>query len=121
MTPLQTLPLLFPRQSFQFLGWGPSDSDLTGRLLAYVSLGPIFIIVGFATLIVFKRELHTISFLGGLLLNEGVNWLIKNIIREPRPCAEIHSSVYSKYAMPSSHSQFMWFFSIYSFLFLYFR
>ncbi|XP_048368701.1 dolichyldiphosphatase 1 [Sphaerodactylus townsendi] len=95
--------------------------DLTGRLLAYVSLGPIFIIVGFATLIVFKRELHTISFLGGLLLNEGVNWLIKNIIREPRPCAEIHSSVYSKYAMPSSHSQFMWFFSIYSFLFLYFR
>ncbi|XP_015266893.1 PREDICTED: dolichyldiphosphatase 1 isoform X2 [Gekko japonicus] len=95
--------------------------DLTGRLLAYVSLGPIFIIVGFVTLIVFKRELHTISFLGGLLLNEGVNWLIKNIVRETRPCAEIHPSVHSKYAMPSSHSQFMWFFSMYSFLFLYLR
>ncbi|XP_015266892.1 PREDICTED: dolichyldiphosphatase 1 isoform X1 [Gekko japonicus] len=63
--------------------------DLTGRLLAYVSLGPIFIIVGFVTLIVFKRELHTISFLGGLLLNEGVNWLIKNIVRETRPCADV--------------------------------
>ncbi|XP_077161521.1 dolichyldiphosphatase 1 [Paroedura picta] len=95
--------------------------DLTGHLLAYVSLGPIFVIVGFVTLIVFKRELHTISFLGGLLLNEGVNWLIKNLIREPRPCAEIHLSVHSKYAMPSSHSQFMWFFSVYSFLFLYLR
>lgn len=68
------------------------------------------------TLIIFKRELHTvsshiitdhlfsfffpvvpdhdiflffclqISFLGGLVTNEGVNWLIKNIVREPRPC-----------------------------------
>ncbi|XP_072841247.2 dolichyldiphosphatase 1 [Pogona vitticeps] len=95
--------------------------DFTGHILAYLSLGPIFIIVGFVTLIIFKRELHTISFLGGLSLNEGVNWIIKNIIQEPRPCAEIHLSVYSKYAMPSSHSQFIWFFAVYSFLFLYLR
>lgn len=27
-----------------------------------------------------------ISFLGGLALNEGVNWLIKHVIQEPRPC-----------------------------------
>ncbi|KAH0615435.1 hypothetical protein JD844_004649 [Phrynosoma platyrhinos] len=101
--------------------FSPISGDFTGYLLAYVSLGPIFIIVGFITLIVFKRELHTISFLLGLLFNEGVNWLIKNIIQEPRPCAEIHPSVHSKYAMPSSHSQFMWFFAIYSFLFLYLR
>ncbi|KAM3825703.1 dolichyldiphosphatase 1-like isoform 5-T7 [Vipera latastei] len=95
--------------------------DFTGRLLAYLSLSPIFIIVGFVTLIVFKRELHTISFLGGLCFNEGVNWLIKNIVQEQRPCPEAHPSVYSKYAMPSSHSQFIWFFSVYSFLFLYLR
>lgn len=96
--------------------------DLTGRVLAYFSLLPIAILVGFVTLIVFKRELHTvssahfgtmstiktgpwrcqrqtgfivvvhrfvvqISFFGGLILNEGVNWLFKNILREPRPCA----------------------------------
>ncbi|XP_023371988.1 dolichyldiphosphatase 1 isoform X1 [Otolemur garnettii] len=128
--------------------------DLSGHLLAYLSLSPIFVIVGFVTLIIFKRELHTISFLGGLALNEGVNWLIKNIIQEPRPCggrawAERalgsprsghywratsscnalvfslspgpHTAVGTKYGMPSSHSQFMWFFSIYSFLFLYLR
>ncbi|XP_060613494.2 dolichyldiphosphatase 1 [Anolis sagrei] len=95
--------------------------DFSGYLLAWVSLGPIFIIVGFLTLIVFKRELHTISFLLGLVLNEGVNWLIKSIVQEPRPCPEIHPSVFSKYAMPSSHSQFMWFFAAYSFLFLYLR
>lgn len=35
--------------------------DLSGRLLAYLSLSPIFIIVGFVTLIIFKRELHTVS------------------------------------------------------------
>uniref|UniRef100_A0A8C7E8I9 Uncharacterized protein n=1 Tax=Nothoprocta perdicaria TaxID=30464 RepID=A0A8C7E8I9_NOTPE len=35
--------------------------DFSGQLLAYLSLGPIFIIVGFITLIIFKRELHTVS------------------------------------------------------------
>ncbi|KAM6297076.1 dolichyldiphosphatase 1 isoform 2-T2 [Aegotheles albertisi] len=98
----------------------PAD-DFSGQLLAYLSLGPIFIIVGFVTLIIFKRELHTISFLGGLAFNEGVNWLLKHVIREPRPCEGTHSTVTTKYGMPSSHSQFMWFFSVYSFLFLYFR
>uniref|UniRef100_A0A8V1AF52 Dolichyldiphosphatase n=1 Tax=Gallus gallus TaxID=9031 RepID=A0A8V1AF52_CHICK len=34
---------------------------------------------------------------------------------------EAHSTVTTKYGMPSSHSQFMWFFSVYSFLFLYLR
>lgn len=35
--------------------------DLTGQVLAYISLLPIAILVGFVTLIVFKRELHTVS------------------------------------------------------------
>uniref|UniRef100_A0A673TQW7 Dolichyldiphosphatase n=1 Tax=Suricata suricatta TaxID=37032 RepID=A0A673TQW7_SURSU len=95
--------------------------DLSGHLLAYLSLSPVFVIVGFVTLIIFKRELHTISFLGGLVLNEGVNWLIKHVIQEPRPCGGPHAAVGTKYGMPSSHSQFMWFFSVYSFLFLYLR
>ncbi|KAM6215178.1 dolichyldiphosphatase 1 [Rhynchocyon petersi] len=95
--------------------------DLSGHLLAYLSLSPVFVIVGFVTLIIFKRELHTISFLGGLGLNEGVNWLIKHVVQEPRPCGVPHSAVSTKYGMPSSHSQFMWFFSVYSFLFLYLR
>ncbi|XP_017263020.1 dolichyldiphosphatase 1 [Kryptolebias marmoratus] len=97
------------------------EGDLTGRLLAYISLLPVAIIVGFVTLIVFKRELHTISFFGGLLLNEGVNWLLKQIFREPRPCAGIHATVYAEYGMPSNHSQLIWFFVVYFFLFLYLR
>ncbi|XP_056394756.1 dolichyldiphosphatase 1 isoform X3 [Hyla sarda] len=95
--------------------------DVYGQLLAYLSLGPVVILISFVTLIIFKRELHTISFLGGLVMNEGVNWLIKNIVREPRPCEGTHTTVTTEYGLPSSHSQFMWFFSVYSFLFLYLR
>ncbi|XP_072285329.1 dolichyldiphosphatase 1-like isoform X1 [Pyxicephalus adspersus] len=95
--------------------------DVYGQLLAYLGLSPVFILVSFVTLIIFKRELHTISFLGGLVMNEGVNWLIKNIVREPRPCKGTHTTITTEYGLPSSHSQFMWFFSVYSFLFLYLR
>ncbi|XP_055516227.1 dolichyldiphosphatase 1 [Leucoraja erinacea] len=98
----------------------PPD-DLAGKVLAYLSLVPVFILFGFVTLIVFKRELHSISFLCGLVLNEILNWLIKNVIKEPRPCQGAHRNLFTEYGMPSSHSQFIWFFSIYSLLFLYLR
>ncbi|XP_049594323.1 dolichyldiphosphatase 1 [Syngnathus scovelli] len=98
-----------------------AEDDLTGHLLAYISLLPLAILVGFVTLIVFKRELHTISFFGGLTLNEAVNWMLKHILREPRPCAGTHSAMTSDYGMPSSHSQLIWFFVVYFFLFLYLR
>nr|XP_061800000.1 dolichyldiphosphatase 1 isoform X2 [Nerophis lumbriciformis] len=98
-----------------------AEDDLTGHLLAYISLLPIAILVGFVTLIVFKRELHTISFFGGLTLNEGINWMLKHILREPRPCAGAHSMLNTDYGMPSSHSQLIWFFVVYFFLFLYLR
>ncbi|XP_016404103.1 dolichyldiphosphatase 1-like [Sinocyclocheilus rhinocerous] len=95
--------------------------DLTGQVLACMSLLPIAILVGFVTLVVFKRELHTISFFGGLIMNEGLNWLLKHILQEPRPCGGGHTSVTTEYGMPSSHSQFIWFFVVYFFLFLYLR
>uniref|UniRef100_A0A8C5CTI0 Dolichyldiphosphatase n=1 Tax=Gadus morhua TaxID=8049 RepID=A0A8C5CTI0_GADMO len=98
----------------------PKD-DLTGHVLAYISLFPIAVLVGFVTLIMFKRELHTISFFGGLILNEVVNWLLKHIIKEPRPCAGAHTTLNTDYGMPSSHSQLIWFFVVYFFLFLYLR
>lgn len=44
-----------------FLFFFLSLDDLTGKVLAYISLLPIAILVGFVTLIVFKRELHTVS------------------------------------------------------------
>ncbi|XP_078282162.1 dolichyldiphosphatase 1 isoform X2 [Rhinoraja longicauda] len=97
------------------------EDDFAGKVLAYLSLVPVFILFGFVTLIVFKRELHSISFLCGLVLNEILNWVIKSVIKEPRPCQGGHRNLFTEYGMPSSHSQFIWFFSIYSLLFLYLR
>jgi hypothetical protein len=35
--------------------------DVVGKCLAVVSLAPVFILVGFATLVLLKRDLHTVG------------------------------------------------------------
>jgi len=56
----------------------------------------------------------------GVALNEGLNRIVKYIVREPRPDGG-HSEHNVKYGWPSSHSQFMFFFVSYMVLFLYLR
>lgn len=41
----------------------------------------------------FFHYIFQISFFGGIILNEGVNWVLKHILREPRPCAGEQSNV----------------------------
>jgi len=94
--------------------------DLAGKGLAWISLTPIFLVVSFVTLIIFRRELHTITFFIGILLSEGFNLVLKYSIKAPRPCrASIMYDVV--YGMPSSHAQFMAFFSSYIVLFAFVR
>ncbi|XP_042210575.1 dolichyldiphosphatase 1-like isoform X3 [Homarus americanus] len=93
--------------------------DTIGKFLAISSLAPVAIVIGFVTLILFRRDLHTIMFFAGALLNEVINLVLKNIIAEPRPV--LRGGLYTEYGMPSSHSQMMWFFTVYSILFLIFR
>eukprot|EP00112_Aurelia_sp_Birch-Aquarium-sp1_P011075 Seg2338.1 transcript_id=Seg2338.1/GoldUCD/mRNA.D3Y31 product="Dolichyldiphosphatase 1" protein_id=Seg2338.1/GoldUCD/D3Y31 len=90
--------------------------DIIGKGLAWMSLVPIFLIVSFVTLIIFRRELHTITFFIGILLNEIANQILKYSFKGPRPCrkGDVHHVVYG---MPSSHSQFMAFFASYMVLF----
>ncbi|WAR31445.1 DOPP1-like protein, partial [Mya arenaria] len=78
------------------------------------------LIVAFLTLVIFRRDLHTISYFAGLLLNEALNWLLKHTIRENRPQREI-SVLFTEYGMPSSHAQFMYFFATYLVFFLFIR
>ncbi|KAK2167138.1 hypothetical protein NP493_1288g00011 [Ridgeia piscesae] len=85
--------------------------DLVGYVLAWYSLLPIFILVGFGTLIVFRRDLHTMFYLCGILLNEVSNWILKHSIQELRP--HQRGCLTTEFGMPSSHAQFMWFFSTY--------
>ena len=79
------------------------EGDLVQQLLALITLAPIFCIVAYATLIVARRQLHTVWVLAGQLINEVINYVLKHVIREPRP-AGCHLT---NYGMPSSHSQFM--------------
>uniref|UniRef100_A0A8D8RM77 Dolichyldiphosphatase n=1 Tax=Cacopsylla melanoneura TaxID=428564 RepID=A0A8D8RM77_9HEMI len=89
------------------------QGDIVGKFLALMSLTPFGVLIGFVTLILFRRDLHTVSFLVGLLLNEVLNMVLKYIIQEPRPLRAHIDKVSVPYGMPSSHAQFMWFFSMY--------
>ncbi|CAD7089451.1 unnamed protein product [Hermetia illucens] len=93
--------------------------DLLGFLLAWASLSPLAIMAGFVALILFRRDLHTITFFCGTLINEALNQVLKHLIREPRPIER--ANLYTEYGMPSSHSQFAWFFATYVTLFVLIR
>ncbi|KAH3797871.1 dolichyldiphosphatase 1-like [Dreissena polymorpha] len=97
-----------------------TKGDFIGFVLAWSSLVPFCLLVAFVTLIVFRRDIHTISYFVGLLLNEAVNWILKHTIREQRPSRDI-SVLFTEYGMPSSHSQFMYFFATYLVFFLLIR
>ncbi|XP_064649962.1 dolichyldiphosphatase 1-like [Lineus longissimus] len=94
--------------------------DLFGMGLAWLSLLPIFIMIGFITLILFRRDLHTICYFCGLLLNELVNLVLKHMIQDYRPKRD-RETVFTEYGMPSSHAQFMWFYATYLSFFLILR
>jgi len=83
--------------------------DTAGQLLAAISLLPLVLVVGLATCILCRREVHTCFFLLGQLLTELLNKALKETLRQPRPA----DAPADDYGMPSSHSQFMGFFAAY--------
>eukprot|EP01112_Ceratiomyxa_fruticulosa_P020560 TRINITY_DN7035_c0_g1_i1.p1 TRINITY_DN7035_c0_g1~~TRINITY_DN7035_c0_g1_i1.p1 ORF type:complete len:223 (+),score=26.75 TRINITY_DN7035_c0_g1_i1:299-967(+) len=91
--------------------------DRIALVLAYVTLIPLVIVVGFLTLLLFKRDLRTGSFFGGQIVNEGLNYILKKTLKEARPA--IIKELKTDYGLPSSHAQFMYFFAVYAtFMFL---
>ena len=99
--------------------WNVLTGDPIGFVLAFISLTPFAVFVAFVTLVIFKRELDTIVFVSGQLLNEVLNILLKNIFREPRPLKHVQTEeAIRTFGMPSQHSQFMAFFTLYLILFV---
>jgi len=96
------------------------EGDKVGHMLAWFSMSPFFIFAGMITLILFRRDLHTITFTIGQLVNEVFNLILKRIIKEPRPAVQ-HTVHLVQHGMPSSHAQFIWFFSAYFVFFVIFR
>lgn len=99
--------------------------------IRYISLLPVFIGFGLGVLILARRELGTIVLLCGLILDERLNAVLKAAIQEPRPArpgdgaeasgADPTHKVWGEHGMPSSHTQFMFFFASYLTLWVCFR
>jgi dolichyldiphosphatase len=88
------------------------EADIFGIPMVLLSLLPIFLVVSYVTLITVNHDLNVVWMLAGQLFNEGLNNILKRIIKQPRPS----SSKKAGFGMPSSHSQFMWYFAIYGLL-----
>jgi dolichyldiphosphatase len=79
------------------------------KILAIITMAPYFIVCALTTLIARCRELVTITWLVGHLLNEVVNFGLKRLLKEERP-AGAPKVGFDSHGMPSAHSQFMGFF-----------
>ncbi|ORE17558.1 hypothetical protein BCV71DRAFT_243965 [Rhizopus microsporus] len=73
--------------------------DKISYAFAYITLAPIAILVFYASVIVSRREMAGILMLLGQLLNEVINYLLKEAIEQERP----HAHLGDGYGMPSRY------------------
>ncbi|CAA9963913.1 PgpB Membrane-associated phospholipid phosphatase [Pyrenophora teres f. maculata] len=94
-----------------------NPADRVSYLCAWLALVPQGLCVVYATLIWSNREIEIFLMFAGQMACEALNWVLKRYIKEERP-REMHGK---GYGMPSSHAQFVSFFSVTLALFLLFR
>lgn len=63
--------------------------DKISYAFAYITLAPIAILVFYASVIVSRRELAGILMLAGQLLNEVLNYILKEVIEQERPHGKV--------------------------------
>jgi len=95
------------------------EGDPLGMLFAMYSLLPPIIVIVFITSFIIRRDLHTLTYGVGVIVNYAANYGLKQYFAEPRPL--VRSIQFNEFGMPSTHSQFMWFVSTYMALFIAFR
>ncbi|KAL6798683.1 hypothetical protein J3E68DRAFT_400518 [Trichoderma sp. SZMC 28012] len=88
--------------------------DYVSLVCAYLALLPQALCVVYATLIFSTREAEICLAFAGQLACEALNFILKRVIKEERP-RRIHGK---GYGMPSSHAQFVAFWSLSLALFL---
>lgn len=94
-----------------------NPTDPLSYFCAWLALVPQGLCVVYATLIWSTREVEILLMFAGQLACEAVNFSLKRIIKEERP-KQMHGK---GYGMPSSHAQFVAFFSVHLALFLLLR
>lgn len=91
-------------------------SDVVSTVCVQFSLLPIYVMVFYTSWFLITREIEPVIVVGGHLIGEVLNKIIKHFVKQPRP--DFHkdfgaSSYGLTYGMPSAHSQFMGFFATY--------
>ncbi|KAF2744524.1 DOLPP1 protein [Sporormia fimetaria CBS 119925] len=94
-----------------------NPADRVSYICAWLALVPQGLCIVYATLIWSTREVEIMLMFAGQMSCEAVNFVLKRYIKEERPLA-MHGK---GYGMPSSHAQFVTFFSLTLSLFLLFR
>jgi len=91
-------------------------NDLISMVSVHMSLLPIYIMVFYTAWFLITREIEPVVIVGGHLIGEVANKVIKKVIKQPRPDfhKDFGSGSYSlSFGMPSAHSQFMGLFGAY--------
>ncbi|ABN65335.2 predicted protein [Scheffersomyces stipitis CBS 6054] len=91
-------------------------NDIISILSVHLSLLPIYVMVFYTSWFLITREIEPVVVVGGHLVGEVLNKIVKRIIKQPRPDfhKEFGSGSFSLgYGMPSAHSQFMGYFAAY--------
>lgn len=91
--------------------------DRVSYICAWLALVPQGLCIVYATLLWSNREIEIGLMFAGQMACEALNWVLKRYIKEERP-RQMHGK---GYGMPSSHAQFVSFFSVTLTLFLLFR
>ncbi|KAK3378441.1 phosphatidic acid phosphatase type 2/haloperoxidase [Podospora didyma] len=94
-----------------------NPNDPISLLCAWLALVPQALCVVYVTLIWSTREAEVALMFAGQLACEAVNFALKRLIKEERP-RHIHTTGGKGYGMPSSHSQFAFFWAVALGLFL---
>ena len=99
--------------------------DPLGKFLAMVSLLPFAIAILHFGVFCILKDWHTFFYGVGIILNHMINFVLKTIIKQPRPTVSFRNLEsahhHMVYGMPSTHAQFMCFALFYMFLFVLFR
>lgn len=101
--------------SLTHVSYDPTST--VSRICAYLALVPQCLMITYTAFIYSTRELEIALMFAGQLACEGLNWILKRYIQEERPTKIVGKG----YGMPSSHAQFVGYFSMYLVLFLLLR
>ncbi|TKA61722.1 hypothetical protein B0A49_09999, partial [Cryomyces minteri] len=94
-----------------------NPADPVSYVCAWLALVPQALCITYATLIWSTREAEVLLMFVGQMSCEALNWALKRLIKEERP-RQMNGK---GYGMPSSHAQFVFFFSVSLTLFLLLR